>query len=585
MNFNNRRGKMKKFSYILTILLVLTTNMALIAIGSGTSQGNIKPKATWQSPPDDLLKILHAPHYFYSWIAPSGKYMLVADAILYPPLAEFAAPMHKLAGIRVNPNTNNYHGQHGGVSPRLIRVSDGKTISLNLPKSAEIQGIKWSADGKRFALIVGYPDHIGLWIGSVKGSVAEVLDTLLNPLMSSTVSWLPDQKRLLIHRIPSRGSAPKAPAIPAGPEILEGSGAAARSTYEARNLLKTAHDDALFKYYTTSELVIYDPASGKGEVIGKPDIYTIADFSPDGKYLLIQRLVPPWSHEVACWRFASEIEVWNDKGKLISKIASLPLANQVPTHGVAMGPRSVSWRPTAPHTLFWVEALDKGNPVAKVTHRDRLMSLKAPFKSKPKEVFKAKHRIQTWMNSWGEKSGLLMLTQRERIRRWRYVWLLDVDKGTSRLWYDLNENDRYGDPGSPLHRILPNGQRVLRQKGKAVYFNGGGSTPQGDRPFLDLRYLDTGKTKRLFRCDPNRYEFFVGFSGNENQFILLSESPKDMSNYYLASFGKEIKAEQGEATRLLTRAPITRFKDPAPQLRQIEKRIVKYMLRFNQAER
>ena len=43
-----------------------------------------------------------------------------------------------------------------------------------------------------------------------------------------------------------------------------------------------------------------------------------------------------------------------------------------------------------------------------------------------------------------------MLTQRERMRRWRYVWLLDVDEGTSRLWFDLDEDDRYGDPGYPV---------------------------------------------------------------------------------------------------------------------------------------
>ena len=85
----------------------------------------------------------------------------------------------------------------------------------------------------------------------------------LNPLMGTAVSWLPDQERLLVRRIPERGPAPEPPAIPAGPEILEGAGASARSTYEARNLLETAHDDALFEYYTTSELVIVDPATGK----------------------------------------------------------------------------------------------------------------------------------------------------------------------------------------------------------------------------------------------------------------------------------------------------------------------------------
>jgi len=562
---------MKKISLILAVLFVL-----MMVEGAGESDDILKPVTKWQSPPEDLLKVLHAPQLPWVWTAPTGEYLLLADPVLYPPLAELAAPMHKLAGIRVNPATNGYHGRHGGTSPRLVRVEDGNTTPLNLPADAEVHDVEWTVDGQRFALTVGHADHIGLWVGSVKGKVIKIDNLTLNPLMGTVVSWLPDQKRLLVHRIPKRGPAPRQPAIPVGPKILEGAGASARSTYEARNLLKTAHDDALFEYYTTSELIILDPAAGKMKVVGKPAPYATAELSPDSKYLLVNRLVAPWSHEVAWWRFASEIEVWNDKGERVAKIASLPVADEVPVHGVPLGPRWVSWRPTAPHTLFWVEALDGGDPVAKVSHRDRLMRLDAPFTAKPQEVFRAEHRIQPWRNAWGAEGGTLMLTQRERIRRWRYVWLLDVDKGTSRLWFDLDEGDRYGDPGYPLFRPLSNGRWVLRQKGNAVYFRGSGATDQGDRPFLDLRYLDTGKTERLFRCDKDRYEFFVAFAGDEAHFILRSESAIDVPNYYLATFGKKIKASKGEATRALKRVPITLFEDPAPQLRQIQNRIVRY---------
>ncbi|MGB5675563.1 MAG: prolyl oligopeptidase family serine peptidase, partial [Gemmatimonadota bacterium] len=505
---------------------------------------------------------------------PTGEYMLLADPILYPPLAELGGPMHKLAGMRVNPATNGYHGQHGGTSPRLVRVEGGATSPLDLPADAEVMGVDWTADGQRFALTVGFPDHIGLWVGSVEGAVTRIESLALNPLLGGGVSWLPDQERLLVSRIPQRGPAPEPPPIPAGPEIVEGEGASARSTYEARNLLETALDDALFEYYTTSELVILDPATGEVEVIGAAASYASAEFSPDGEYLLVERLVGPWSHEVAWWRFAHEIEVWNAEGDLVARIASLPVADAVPVQGVPLGPRSISWRPTAPHTLFWVEALDGGDPVAEVPHRDRLMRLEAPFTAEPEEVFRAEHRAG--LSAWGAEDGMLMLTQRERIRRWRYVWLLDVDEGTSRLWFDRDEDDSYGDPGYPVFRQLPNGQWVLRQQGDAVYFRGSGATDQGDRPFLDLRDLETGQTSRLFRSDPDHYEYFVAFAGGEDHFVMSSESAADVPNYYLATLGQAVEAAEGEATRTLTREPITRFDDPAPLLREIEKRIVRY---------
>jgi dipeptidyl aminopeptidase/acylaminoacyl peptidase len=563
---------------ITVILLVLTVVAFVTAASEVASYDSLQPATEWQSPPEEILEVFNAQQFPWVWTAPTGEYMLLADPVLYPPLSELAAPMHKLAGIRVNPAINGHHGKHGGTSPRLVRVEDGATTSLDLPANSEVYDVVWTVDGQRFALTVGHADHIGLWVGSVEGEVSRIENLALNPLMGTAVSWLPDQERLLVRRIPKREPAPDPPAIPAGPKILEGVGASARSTYEGRNLLETAHDDALFEYYTTCELVIVDPATGKMKVVGAPAPYITVEFSPDGEYLLVERLIGPWwSHEVAWWRFANEIEVWNNEGDLVANIASLPLANEVPIHGEALGPRSVVWRPTASHTLFWVEALDGGDPVAKVSHRDRLMRLDAPFTAEPQEVFRAEHRILPWRrNAWGADDGMLMLTQRERIRRWRYVWLLNVDEGTSRLWFDRDEGDRYGNPGSPLFRQLPNGRRVLRQKGDAIYFRGSGATEQGDRPFLDLRHLKTGETERLFRCDPERYEYFVSFAGDDDRFVLRSESAVDVPNYYLATFGKEIEAAEGEATRTLTRVPITRFEDPTPQLRKIEKRIVHY---------
>jgi dipeptidyl aminopeptidase/acylaminoacyl peptidase len=545
------------------------------AAPTGTIDESLLPPNAWQSPAEDVLQVMHAPRLPSVWTAPSGEHLFLADPVLYPSLAELAAPMHKLAGMRVNPATNGPHGRRGATSPRLVRVEDGAITPLNLPTDVEIHGVSWSADGQRFAITVGDADGFGLWAGSVEGVVTEMDDLALNPLVGSAVQWLPDQERLLVRRIPERGASPAPPAIPAGPEIVEGEGASARSTYEARNLLETAYDDALFDYHVPSELAVVDPTTGQMEVIGPPAPYTTAEFSPDGQYLLVERLVGPWSHEVAFWRFGREIEVWSAEGELVASLASLPVADNVPTHGVPEGPRSISWRPTAPHELYWVEALDGGNPVADVPHRDRVMRLDAPFTAEPEEVFRGEHRVY-WQNAWTADGGTVMLAQRERMRRWLSVWLLDVDEGTARLWFDLDEDDRYGNPGNPVFQPLPNGQWVLRQQGDGVYFRGSGATDQGDRPFLDLRQLGTGETERLFRSDPDRYEYFVAFAGEEDRFIMSSESSVDVPNYHLATFGESVAAPEGEAARTSSRQPITQFEDPAPQLREIEKRLVRY---------
>lgn len=558
---------MKRLSSVLTFAALA----AMVATGAAED----RPAATeWQKPPQDIMDVLHAPQLPRVTSSPSGEYLALTDPVLYPSLAELAAPMHKLGGIRVNPVRNAVHGRRGGTSPRLVRVADGKVTPFDLPTDAEVHDVTWTADGERFAITVALADQMGLWIGSVDGELTRIENVALNPLLGGAVDWLPDQERLLVRRIPDRGPAPEPPAIPAGPEVLEGEGAEARSTYEARNLLETAHDDALFTYYMSSELAIIDPDENSIEVIGEPAPYTTASFSPSGDYLLVEYLVEPWSHEVAWWRFASEVEIWNDSGEKVATVASLPVADEVPTRGVPEGPRRFTWRATAPHTLYWVEALDGGDPMVEVEHRDRLMRLEAPFESAAEEAFRAEHRIVS--TGWGAEDGTLMLAQYERMERWLYVWLLDVENGSSRLWYDRDVSDRYGDPGSPVFQPLPSGHWVMKQEGDHIYFRGSGATEGGDRPFLDRRNIDTGKTERLFRSPPDRYEVFAGFAGDDERFILRSESPTDVPNYYLATLDKRVDADEGEPDWRHSRRPITDFSDPTPQLRQIEKRIVQY---------
>lgn len=537
-------------------------------------QSETLTESGWKSPDEDILKILNAPQLPRVSISPTKTHILLSDPIIYPKLSELGGPMLKLAGTRVNPKNNYYHGQHGGTSPRIMTMEDGSIVELNIPEGSELMSASWTADGKRFAMSVGFEDRIELWIGNINGEIEKVPNVILNPLMDQAMKWFPDQEQLLVRKIPNRGPAPQQSTMPRGPKILEDAGASARSTYEARNLLVTAFDEDLFTYYTQSELMVYNTKTKTSKIIGPAASYMWSGISPDGKYLLVERLKAPWSREVAWWRFANDIEVWNTKGELIKTIYNHPVANEVPVQGVIQGPRGVNWQPTAAHTLFWREALDGGNPMAKADFRDRLMRWDAPFKGEPKEVYKAEHRIQRTM--WAETDGMLMVYQRERMKRRKYVWLLDVNKSTAKLWFDLDEDDRYNDPGYPIYTQMDNAQYAIKIEDGAMYFRGSGGTQKGDRPFLDKRNIETGEVERLFRSSKDKYEYFVGFGKDSKEFIMSSESPTTVPNFHLASIGESIEAAAGEGARAINTRPITNFEDPSPELRQIDNEIVKY---------
>ncbi len=92
--------------------------------------------------------------------------MLLLQGVRYPPLAEVAQPMLRLAGIRIDVNTNGMHLAPYYVSATLKRLSDGSEIALSLPKDVKMSAPAWSPDGKRFAFSNTTAHGLELWIAT-----------------------------------------------------------------------------------------------------------------------------------------------------------------------------------------------------------------------------------------------------------------------------------------------------------------------------------------------------------------------------------------------------------------------------------
>jgi dipeptidyl aminopeptidase/acylaminoacyl peptidase len=369
---------------------------------------------------------------------------------------------------------------------------------------------------------------------------------------------------LVIHQIPiGRGKPPKAPDAPTGPNIEETTGKAAQvATYQ--DLLKSPRDEELFRYYATSQLANVDTSTGAVTTIGEPGLIASAEQSPDGKFLLVTTLKAPFSFRVPFYLFPRSIEVVDAKGQPVQKIADLPVSDDTPRQGVPKGPRSVEWQPLVDATLIWAEALDGGDPIRKVPHRDKLMSLAAPFQDEPKEILKIQHRF-TRLN-WTAKPGQAMLTEFDRSRRWNTTSLIDLaDPSHRRVVFDLSINDAYKNPGTPLTQVRPDGQMTLLQDGDVIYLLGRGASESGDRPFLDAMNLKTLQKERLFHCADGVYERPLGFVGASRTRILIEhESKTEPINIFV------VDLKSGERTKL------TDFKDPAPELTQLSKELIKY---------
>ena len=519
----------------------------------------------YMKPPPAILDVLNSPEPPQVSVSPTRDMMYMSTQLRYPPIADIAAPMLRLAGSRIDPATNGPHRAQYSVALTLKKLADGAETRIVLPANARASLPRWSPDGKLFAFMNTAANGIELYVGdTATGKIRKIAGVAINAAYGEPMNWI-DRHTLLVQLVPSgRGKAPAEPAVPKGPHVQESSGNAGPTpTYE--DMLQNPHDEVLWDYYATSQLAIVDVnVQGKVTSVGKPHIFQSASVAPDAKHILVATLHRPYSYLLPASDFPRLVEVWDTAGQVAYRLEDAPLADKVPIGGVRTGRRNFQWDPNEPATLVWAEALDDGNPNQKVAYRDRIMTLEAPFSVQPSELYKTVHRFSGL--AWLEKDRMALISENDREKKWRTTFLVSVDKPSEpRLVWSLSTQERYNDPGSPVTRPTETGQRVIVQNGDWIFLSGPGSSPQGDLPFFDRFNLKTLKSERIFRCETGAYETFVALlSLDGTRFMTRHEAPADPPNYL-------VRTEAGGAPQFLTK-----FTDPSPILRKIKKQLVRY---------
>ncbi|MBI2834158.1 MAG: prolyl oligopeptidase family serine peptidase [Acidobacteria bacterium] len=533
--------------------------------------------STYLVPPKAIIDIVDAPPPPARILSPTRDIVAILQRKTVPSISEMAEPMRRLAGARINPQTNapRRNRDYGHIIDiRLHAIADGSERRVTAPRGAELSYPEFSSDGRQLAFAVTRRNGIELWSADVAtGGARRIADLSLNAAFGDPCDWLSDSTGLLCLTVPAnRGPVPSEPSVPAGPNVQENHGTAAPvATYE--DLLKSAYDETLFEHYFTSQLVHVDATSGQTASIGKPGLFQHVALSPDSRFLLTCRLKRPFSRLVPADDFPKEVEIWNRGGEVLRKIADLPPAETVPINGVLPGPRSYQWNPTAPATLIWVEALDGGDPRNKAPHRDRVVSLAAPFHGDPAELTRMEFRFDRIR--WTDK-GLVLVTESDRTKRRTRTWIVAAAEPPRMLW-DRGTQDRYHDPGTPVTRpigelarmssrdAVVGGGRIVLQAGSSIYLSGDGSSPAGDRPFLDRLDLTTLTSKRVFQSADGSYEPVLGLLRDDGQLLLTErETPTDPPALVVLDLAQGRRRTVVQAT------------DPAPALRGIEKQLLTY---------
>ncbi|MCE2559317.1 MAG: S9 family peptidase [Acidobacteria bacterium] len=546
-----------------------TLPIFLLALaGSAAAQSTSTAASGYLTPPQEIVDILDAPPTPGVLVGPARDVIALIEQRSMPPIGRLARPLERLAGYRIDPR-NSGPWRTPEIAALTIRKLDAPGtavdgVRIDAPRGTTLGWPAFSPDGSHLSYAILRDTGIELWVvDTASGQPRALTSASLNATWGNPCLWLFDSSEVLCRfRRSARGTPPSPPRQPDGPNIQEHAGGRAAPVRTYQDLLSNPHDEALFEFHFTSQIEIVEVATGSRTAIGEPDLYARIAAAPDSRHVLVERLLRPFSWLVPANRFGRSVEVWTRDGGTAT-LATLPVADAVPIGGVATGPRGHRWNPTAPATLVWSEAQDGGDPKAEVPHRDYVYSLDAPFEGEPGELTRTEYRFRGI--SWTE-DGTALVNEYDRPTRWTRTALLDVNGDEPRPLFDRSAEDRYDDPGFPLRRPgTGTAGATLLQDGNSIYLSGAGASPDGDRPFVDRLDLRTLEAERLFRTEPETYETVITVLSDDGRRLLTRrESKTEPPNYFVRD------------TASGTREALTDFTDPAPILRQIEKRLITY---------
>ncbi|GLQ22048.1 S9 family peptidase [Algimonas porphyrae] len=516
----------------------------------------------YRLPPSEIADIVLRPPAPSVSVSPDGKTLLLLERESLPPVSELAKTMERLAGQRLDAATNDNFNPRNFVGLSLQDIETGEVRKVSLPNDADIADQNWSPDGRYVAFTHTTADGMSLWTLDTRTAKArKILNDGINPIFEEP-RWLPDG-RLLVMTIPDeRGAKPMPSLTPSGPAVQDAAGGQDAQTRTYQDLLKTPHDEALYKWLVKSQPMVMRPDGRRKQPVGEPRIYVDASASPNGDYLLMEWIEEPFSYQVPWYRFPTTTAVWTMDGEAVSVVAEQPLADSLPVQGVVTGPRNIGWHPTAPSTLMWAEALDGGDPRTETDQRDALMALPAPFSGEAERLHVFEDRFSGYVGMEGDDD--IIAYDYDRDTREVRTALIDVTgPNEARLIEVRNVQDAYADPGDPMRVLTESGFSVARVHDGKLFLSGNGATPDGARPFLNSFDLDTFETTELWRNTGEEYEYVVDLAADDgSKVVTYHESPTSPGNYRL---------HDTDGTRFLTN-----FADPHPELTGISRELITY---------
>lgn len=527
-------------------------------------------KLDYQKPPASILELVNAPLAPAVRIDSKGENVILFYRDPYKSIAELSEEELRLGGLRINPKTNigSRTTYYNNIKVKKASDKDAKQV-MGLPQNGRLSNFTISPNEKMMAFLNTTGNNVEIWLVDVEKASAKKLSTQkVNANMGDAINWFKDSNSLLVKIVPQdrKELINTSEAVPEGPTVTVSDGEKAQNrTYQ--DLLGSPNDEYNFEQLALSEIwkISIDGTSSK---FLPTAMYDDIDFSPNGEYMMVNTIKKPFSYIVPYYRFPFQTDIYSKRGKLVTNVNDVPL-NEVQPKGfmaTRTGKRRMNWRSDQPATLYWAEALDKGDPEVIVDHRDAVYELPAPFTGSKKLLLKTTNRFSGII--WGDKNLAIASDYWWNDRNTKsYIFNPSNSSQAPKIIFDRNYQDKYSDPGSFVTTRNNYGERVLEIEKDKAFLMGDGFSDKGQFPFIDEFDLKTNKSKRIYESPyTDKLENLNSAIDMKKGIVLVRiESQQEYPNYYFRNIFKKNNL-----------TPVTSFENPFKSLKNVHKEVITY---------
>ncbi len=541
----------------------------------GCSLANIafaQQSVVYQTPSKEILDLVDVDRAPSILRNSKYNYFVYVYTPMYRSIENVAQPELRVAGARIYPKTNTRAGINYATKLELQSGITGKPELINgLPQNGQYFGYSFSPDENYLAFNNVTEKGVELWvIDLAKKQAKRLTNDNLNANFGTTFTWAQDSKSIFTYQFPK--GAPqyiaKEQITPSGPTVLESKGGKETQNRTYPDLIKSKTDEINFEQMFTSEIHQVD-LNGTDKLWASKNLYKGINFSPDGEYALVMTIEKPFSYLVPWSMFGETTSVFNKDGKMVSTLESRPAMDNLPKGfmSTTTAKRSFMWRNDRPQTLYFVQALDNGDPANKVEFRDEIYRLEAPFNvvdSKPVTKIQQRYAGISWAK---DDLALISDSWYDTRNSKSYTFNPNTINGTANLLTDRNTQDKYNDPGSPEYVKNQYNRYILMMEGDNIFLNGEGFTPEGQFPFINQFNLKTKQTKNIYRSkETTRVEQILDIIDlKKGELLVMLEGPTDYPNYYVRNTKTKAAPK-----------PITQLKNPFAAMNGVQKEVIQY---------